>query len=481
MENVLEDLRKQYIPLIVKPYFIFLVSFLILVVFYLLKGFVLSGEEPYFFYRISDFIVTNGIPSYDYLSFGGRFFLYPLGTPILLFILNQVSKISLNNLFVFTPFILGFLDLILVYLILRKFKVSRGTLGAICYFLLLSPPFLYISNYLGYNTIPFFLNLLAFYFVITKKQMLRLVSFLIYLTLPFFGFVHIFFGMILLLFYFLKYERLSKFIPFLMILLVTAIMNLKFLTKFGFGVVSYPIRDIIFAISGYYGFSIFLIFLFIFGMSLIWKNGKYKNNFFYLFVLVNILILSLNFKYIIYVNLIFVVIAAYGLRNIYEMKWNSLLIRNLTLMILISGIIFSGFSFIHENSDISPTPQLKKALEVLGDKTNPRDVIISHPNYGVYINSISNRKNFVDFNSAYAPQSDVRFFILNKLFYSKSLDFAIQSFDEFRITYILITPEMKNGLVWSRNNEGLLYLLNNNPDVFRLIYDEDGVEIWRIR
>jgi len=481
METVLEDLRKQYTPLIVKPYFIFLISFLVLVISFLLRGFVFSGEEPHFFYRISEFIVSNGIPSYDYLSFGGRFFLYPLGTPILLFILNQLFKVSLTNLIVFIPLILGFLDLILVYLIFKKFKLSRGTLSAICYFLLLSPPLIYISNYLGYSTIPFFLNLLAFYFIVTQKSILRLVSFLIYLTLPFFGFIHVFFGMILLLFYFLKYEKLSKFFPFLAIVFVASVINLKFLTKFGFGAVSYPARDLIFAISGSYGFSIFLIFLFIFGISLIWKNGKYKNNFVYLFILINLLVLSLNFKYIVYANLILVVVAAYGLKNVYKMKWSSLLIKNLTIIILISGVIFSGFSFIHENSDISPTPQLKNALEFLNDKTNPRDVILSHQMYGVYINSIAKRKNFVDSNSAYAPQSDTRLYTLDKLFYSKSLDFALESFSEFKISYILITPEMKNGLVWSRNNEGLLYLLKNNPDVFKMIYNNEGVEIWRIR
>ena len=58
---------------------------------------------------------------------------------------------------------------------------------------------------------------------------------------------------------------------------------------------------------------------------------------------------------------------------------------------------------------------------------------------------------------------------------------AITIFSEFKISYILITPEMKNGLVWSRNNEGLLYLLKNNPDVFKMIYNNEGVEIWRIR
>ena len=42
------------------------------------------------------------------------------------------------------------------------------------------------------------------------------------------------------------------------------------------------------------------------------------------------------------------------------------------------------------------------------------------------------------------------------------------------------TPEMKNGLVWNTNNEGLLYLISKNPNYFKLIYNENGIEIWGV-
>ena len=134
----------------------------------------------------------------------------------------------------------------------------------------------------------------------------------------------------------------------------------------------------------------------------------------------------------------------------------------------------------NENSKIDPSNELYESLVYLNERTSPRDVILSHEKYGIYINSIAKRKNFVDINYAYAPRLDLRLFYLNKLFYSRDLTKVLSIFNEFKISHILITPEMKNGLVWNKNNEGLLYLLNTNPNHFNLIYNENSFEIWRV-
>ena len=481
METVLEESRKQYMQLIVKPYFIFIASFAVLAVSYLFRGFVLSGQEPYFYLRLSDMILSNGIPSYDFLSFGGRAFLYPLGAPIILVILNYAFSLSIEKMIIFSPLVFGFASMVILYFILRKLKFSANVMSAVCYFVLLSPSFLYISNYFSHMTIPFFMNLAAFYFILSKKTFLRFLSLLIYLALPFFGFMHVFFGIIALFFYFKRFERISNFIPYIFVPIATFALNFRFITHFGFGVVSYEVENLISHISSFYGLSIFMIILVILGLAFVWKSGKYKYNLLYLFILINIIMLSLNQDYIIYVTLIFSFIAAYGLRCIYRMKWSSILIRNLVLIILISGIIFSGFSFINENSEAVPDGQFIDALNFLNGKTFPREVILTHEDYGVYVNTISKRKNFIDFNHAYAPRISDRLLFMEKMFQSKDLGLILDLFNEFNIKYILITPEMKSGLVWSRGDEGILYLLSNNPGSFRRIYNENGFEIWRVR
>ena len=116
----------------------------------------------------------------------------------------------------------------------------------------------------------------------------------------------------------------------------------------------------------------------------------------------------------------------------------------------------------------------------MNKRASPRNVILSHEKYGIYINAISKRKSFVDINHAYAPRLDLRLYYLDKIFHSRDLTMMLNTFNEFKITYILITPEMKNGLVWNTDNEGLLFLLKKNPDYFNLIYNQNGFEVWRI-
>jgi hypothetical protein len=38
---------------------------------------------------------------------------------------------------------------------------------------------------------------------------------------------------------------------------------------------------------------------------------------------------------------------------------------------------------------------------------------------------------------------------------------------------------MRKGLVWTKEDEGLLFLFSNK-DEFRKVYDREGIEIWKI-
>ena len=162
MGNALEKLRRVYTKLLVSPYAIFLFGFFVLILTYLVRGLSLHGQESYFYYRISNLILENNIPNYDFFSFGGRAFLYSMGSPLLLVLINLIFRISLINLLIFTPIIFGFLSLVLFYYILKHFKVTSNTLSFACYILMLSPVFLYAFTQFTSFTIPYFLTYLDF-------------------------------------------------------------------------------------------------------------------------------------------------------------------------------------------------------------------------------------------------------------------------------------------------------------------------------
>jgi len=49
----------------------------------------------------------------------------------------------------------------------------------------------------------------------------------------------------------------------------------------------------------------------------------------------------------------------------------------------------------------------------------------------------------------------------------------------YNIRYIWITPEMRSGLVWNKDDEGLLFLLKNS-ETFKKVYSTYGYEIWEV-
>ena len=45
---------------------------------------------------------------------------------------------------------------------------------------------------------------------------------------------------------------------------------------------------------------------------------------------------------------------------------------------------------------------------------------------------------------------------------------------------IWIDSQMKDGQVWTKEDEGLLFLFSNK-ETFRRVYNKEGIEIWEVR
>ena len=86
----------------------------------------------------------------------------------------------------------------------------------------------------------------------------------------------------------------------------------------------------------------------------------------------------------------------------------------------------------------------------------------------------------MDSEFLYSPDLNERYNDLEKLFYTRDFNIAFNITDKYDIKYILITREMKQGLIWRQEDEGLLFLLSS-LDNYRKIYENDEVEIWRYR
>lgn len=86
----------------------------------------------------------------------------------------------------------------------------------------------------------------------------------------------------------------------------------------------------------------------------------------------------------------------------------------------------------------------------------------------------------MDNNFNYIKDIKERYDDMQTLFYTRNADLAKKILTKYNIKYILITNEMKEGLVWNQKDEGLLFVLENSKEFRRVIYS-DKVEIWRVK
>lgn len=439
-----------------------------------------SGVEPYFNQRLADLIHGIKIPSIDPLSFGSRDFFYPIGTP---FLLHNIEKIFPGSLVLsLLPFILGILFVVLCFSVLKKHDLEEKIVLISSIVIIFSPPFIYTFSVFNSFTIPVFLNLLAVYLLLKKNRFLNVISIILFLLMPFFGYIHAVFSLLFLMFYYWTGHKSFTKTVSLCIISILALIYWKQFSQISFSYFTQEKDLLLRTVSefgGNFGISLFSVFLIFFGLRHLWKK-KYQYSYVYFFLLVIFLIFLANQKTGIYLALIMSPIIALGLIELYNTKWESPIIKNLTLVLLISGLIFSGLGFVSKIPQLPPSQNMIESLQFIKDNSNSNDVVFSHYSNGIFINSIALRKNVLDENFMYAPKLNDRFEDSDTLFKSRDFELTKRILQKYDIRYVYITPDMKGGLVWNEPEEGLLFVLKFSGDNFKRVYSQKGIEIWRV-
>ncbi len=437
-----------------------------------------DGADPYFNQRLADLLEKDKLPDIDPLSFASRPFFYPIGTPFVLYYIERLipDNIALN----FMPFVLGILTILLMFPILKRLGFGDKVILIANTALVFSPPFIYNFSIFNMFTIPVFLNILAVYLFLLDNRRLNIVSVLIFLIIPFFGYIHVIFSLIFLFIYGLKTKNVRLLI--IGIILLTGLAYFSQLSS-GLGVASAEERDILLrAVSefgGNLGISLFSILILFFGLKHLWKD-KYRHKEVYISLMILFLLFLFNQRSGIYLVMVMSPIISLGILEINNSKWESGIIKHLTIILLISGLIFAGLSFLSKMPQLPPNQEMIDSLEFIMDGTNPGDVVFSHQFNGILINSIGKRPNVIDMNSAFAPRVKERLKDSKVLFYSRDFEITKSIIEKYNIKYIYITPEMKNGLVWNEPEEGLLFVLEFSGNNFKRVYNNNEIEVWRV-
>lgn len=219
------------------------------------------------------------------------------------------------------------------------------------------------------------------------------------------------------------------------------------------------------------GISLFLVILGFAWIIIEWKNnlGKYL-------ILVVIGIGLLNMTTALFLaNIILIYLASLLIDKLVEEKWVSTDLKQLSIILIFCSILFSGLGFMKYSLD--QKTEISGTLEWISARTQENSTILSHPKYGYMIKYHADRRIFLDDDISIISDGEQKYKELNHMFSSRNKKEILNFFDKYGIDYILITEEMRQGLVWSRDSQGMAFVLESNPE-FSKTYSDEFVELW---
>ncbi|MAG50353.1 hypothetical protein CL621_01770 [archaeon] len=460
-----------------------------------INGEPLAEDISYYHTRIAQQISDKlWLPKEDNYLYGGRMMPLIPGLATFLAVPNLIFNIPINTFSKILPILIGVFSFLIFFMLLQEFKVDKRLTDISLFLLVISPPFIYTFTTLNDHIIPVFLILLSSLLYLRNKKFFSLMTFLL---IPLFSIPDAFIGLFFFFIYLLSTKKKLK--PFFFMLLLVSIISLvqylPMILSYGlpelldFKVsekgVNFAFQNFISDFGGKFGVSLFSILLGISGLFVVWKK-KYKNLLIYtLFIVLIVLSFYLTWL-IVYLNFLLIVLASVGLIYLMKKKWESRLIKNFIILIFVFGLIFSGISHINRISKMPPSKLVFDSLNNL--RLEPEGVVLSHYSNGFWISGIANKPVVMDRHFIYMPNVNQRNRDLQDIFYSINVEDITKLLDKYNINYIWIDKEMKEGQVWSREDDGLLFLLNYNPKIlgiryrkFEKIYSNEETEIWRVK
>jgi len=381
------------------------------------------------------------------------------------------------------PLLLGILSVIIFYFILKELNTSILNKFFSLFILIISPVFIYTFSTLNYYSLSVFVLLLAFFLFMKKSIFSYFLSLILFVIIPFFNTLSFIFGVLMLLIYALNNEKKRKQVYNILwiVIPIALIRYLIYLVKYGLpylAISSNILINYLSELGGFISFGIFNLLLSVIGFYLIWLKKKQILGYILLIILI---VFSLYFNSInLYLNFIFALAAGYAFVYMIKMKYSLIIMKKLTIALLMVGLVFSTVSYIAVASSSLPNRHIIDSLEWLKSNSKPGEVVFSHYTKGSWIEYFSERPVLLDSNLMYIEDVKIKLNDSEIIFYSRTLKKTVSLLDQYNISYIWIDSEMKDGRVWTEEDEGLLFLFSNE-EVFRKGYSKEGIEIWEVR
>lgn len=490
-----KDLKKYLTPL-----YLFLASVLLVPMLYFLRykktDEFFAGHEIFHSFLNSRSIASESLASGQTIlsMFGSSSNLFDTLLSLINPDYHAIFVLVINSIV-----LIAVLQLLVQVLYYHKIKYSIANLAG--FLILLSPTFIYLLWYPTKHTFGIFLLLLALFLSKRESHFAKYFSLVVFMMAPLVHWIH---GLVAV-FAILLDEGKSAFAY--VTLFFTSLVSLLSLI-YGSSLSLYLNLDlqVFFADFGsVYGIGIFTIVLSVVGFAYAWQK-KYPLQLGVLALAV-LGVLSFNISTAVtYVSLALNLFAANALFKLVKRGWKLTEIRNVSLLLIACGILFSLVAYVDEHANSEPSSELKETLlwlEGYSSSSGSVDRVLTHPKYNLWVSYYSGLdvvggsvggsvgeafggsdldSRFVSLSPSKSKVSSSDFKLLNStypIFYYRGIVRANNYFRENSVGYLLVTPAMKSGLLWDESDDGLLFLLSN-PETFKLVYEKSGYLIYEI-
>jgi len=361
--------------------------------------------------------------------------------------LNHYTGADIVLLSNILPMVLGVLTMLLFYNLLRKYGLDYSLVLISTAALIISPSFIFLFGTLNTYAFTAFIFLLTLNLFTEKREVLGVM--MIYLV-PFFGPISAILALLLLLVYSLKNERFRLFLAALPSAAILYFAPVGILPAYN----NVAISDF----GGHYGLGLFTILLSFFGLRQLWEK-KYKYLFIYITVVFVGAFFFLDVRVLSYLNFLLAALTALGLVRLAKMEWKSGLIKQLTILVMIYGLIFSGLSYINFTSKDLPNEEVLDMIRHL--QTLPGGRVFSE----------ASREYWVEYSG--------HMFVADQaLLHSTKIEDAMMLIESKKVNYLWIDEEMKEN-IWGGEEKELLFLLEYSKN-FKKNKINDYVTLWEV-
>lgn len=235
-------------------------------------------------------------------------------------------------------------------------------------------------------------------------------------------------------------------------------------------------HDLFVSLGAQFGYSFFILFLALVGVIGSWSNKRefLLSSFFVVVVFI------FSFSDVIARALllpIFALLAGKGLLFLLQKKWELLSVRNATLFFIGLSLLFTLVMTVSDQ--VKSEPSLEKMEALLFLRSVPdNDLVLSSSENGVFLERVAKHPALLDSvrRSEQARWNDE--LSAQRVFYAQRLSIASSVLVEQDIGYVFIDEKMRNGGIWTYEEQGLLFLVENSNHFVKL-FENREVSVYR--